>query len=186
MAPKQTIEHPSMLVYTRGETRGVSMIGVSSITEQPAQPISEMELDLPPSVQDAWIVHILERGQYFSCAKLDSVHTATVFFSGPSSDLCTGVMFQYKNGGRRAVGQCGPDSDGSKEYTDPSFICVEKTTSIRGYDVTTDQSKITFFGPHDCHKEADARCCRKMAGSLLYFWFSSESTHVQVVKAGEA
>lgn len=158
------------------------MIGAISDTEQPAEPISELELDRLPSEEESWAAPFRPQGRYFSCAELDLVHTATVFLSGPGSDLCSGVMFQYKNGGRRAVGQCRPDAEGRKEYTDPSFICVEKTTSVSGSDETTFQSKITFFGPQDSHEETDARSCRKMAGSLLYFWFSSESTFVQVVE----
>jgi hypothetical protein len=51
---------------------------------------------------------------------------------------------------------------------------------MRGYDASTRHKfEITFFGSENYHREK--YCCTKMAGSLLWFWFSSESINPQLV-----
>lgn len=182
VAERRTIQRPSMLVYTQRETQGSTMIGVYSEAKHAAKiPIPRTKPDLTPGLQDSWVVPFSE-DKYFSSARLESVHTAKVFFRSQGSKFCTGVIFQYENGGQRAVGQCRPTSDACVEYSSPSFICITKATSIRGYDVKTYQSTVEFFGAEGHHSEDSARCCHAMSGAVLYFWFSAESTFLQVVK----
>lgn len=173
----EVIEQPSLLVYDREDTDCTSIIGAWSPTKHSGEPISRTA-HLLPTLQHAWVVPFSGESCYFSSATLDSVRAARVLYQ-KETDFCTGILFEYKNGGKRAVGRCAAPSNDFKAYTDPSFICFLATTSTRGYDVTTYQSRVSFSSK-SCQSD-DVQCCRRMSG-VLHFWFSHESTYLQVIE----
>lgn len=180
--PGQIVNQPAFLVFARDETRGSSMIG--GYPRQPVQSLAVTALyvpSLPP-----WIVPFSGAGRYFSFAKLDEVRTATVFLRPGIDEHCTGVLFQYNNGGSQAVGLCPLESTECREYTNPKFICLTKMTMMHNYEVLSYQTKLLFFGPENDHQSYKAPCCNIMRNAVLHFWFTAESTFLQISRTAGA
>ncbi|KAF4122015.1 hypothetical protein GMORB2_7608 [Geosmithia morbida] len=179
-----TILRPRLLVYNRREARGSSLVGAYSPIKQPDRELSESVPDMRPTLEDSWPVPFSGSERYFSFAKLDAVRSATVFSEDGN---CTGILFRYENGGRRAVGQCPMGHGEKKEYLDPLFVCIKKYTCSQGYRKTVYHSRVAFFGPEGRHKDSedgDTPCCHGLSGALLKFWFSHKSTYLQLMKRG--
>lgn len=74
--------------------------------------------------------------------------TAATVFTKPGDDLCRGILFHYKNGAQRTVGQCRIGHDESTTVEDPLFI--ELTRVDRHENIKKTQhgevDRVEYFG----------------------------------------
>lgn len=106
---------------------------------------------------------------YFSSAPMAEVHRVDVF-EDRETRLCRGILFEYQNGGSRAVGQCRLGVDVRREYELPltiSFRSIEGGILVR-------------LGECPCtHPREGWECCSLGAGTL-YFWFAEKCSALKI------
>jgi hypothetical protein len=120
--------------------------------------------------------------EYCSSAPLARVSAATVFFD-KETELCLGILFQYENGGLRAVGQCRLGFDPYKKYAEPLTMCSRIVTlSKDGWRGNILGNRIEFGGwrPHEQHPEEDGWECRSLQGTLIFYFSPGGNTCIRV------
>lgn len=105
----------------------------------------------------------------FSCASasLDRVSKIQIFYV-PGTLFCRGIIFQYDDGLRRALGQCRVGIDEIQVYARPSHICFIHTTYRQPHMDTEFQGvKVlsTIFDQDHNHEGTSWTCC-EMSGVL--------------------
>lgn len=101
---------------------------------------------------------------YFSSASIARISYAYVF-EDRETGLCRGLLFEYHDGGSRAVGQCRLGFDERKEYRSPSTICFRSVG--RGV-------RVHLGKPPATHEEGWET--RTLDAGMLYFWFAEKSS----------
>ncbi|KAL7947835.1 hypothetical protein V8C42DRAFT_363409 [Trichoderma barbatum] len=61
---------------------------------------------------------------YFSWAPLDGVES-TLIFRDENTGCCQGILFNYLNGGSRAIGECRLHFDPAQRVAAPTLLCVQ-------------------------------------------------------------
>ena len=68
------------------------------------------------------------RVTYFSQAPLADIHSAYVFRE--NHGFCRGILFRYRNGGSRAVGECRLHVDVGEPVAKPLRLCFQACTFV--------------------------------------------------------
>jgi hypothetical protein len=123
---------------------------------------------------------------YFSWAPLGDVSSTLVFYD-QHTGTCQGIVFHYKNGAARAVGQCRPHVDPAESVVKPVRLCFRATSSTRRNQMIYKvQVKFKQDASTTCtektEKDIEGWESQPMQG-LVKFWFTHEST-VLVVEKG--
>ncbi|KAL2021088.1 hypothetical protein VTK56DRAFT_7507 [Thermocarpiscus australiensis] len=117
---------------------------------------------------------------FFSWAPLGGVSSTLVFYD-EDTGFCRGIIFHYRNGGSRAVGQCRLRVDPVERVVRPDRLCFRvDSCSDRWRKIYTVQVKFKQDAPTN-HTDTDIEGwnCRPMEG-LIKFWFTSESSFLVV------
>lgn len=133
--------------------------------------------DIPPvfSIQD-FEPDVAET--YFSWAPLSGIRSIRTF-NDKSTGLCRGIIFQYDNGGLRAVGQCRQPVDPSTLVLRPSMLCFRSTsfsTSQRGPICHGVLVKLAADGMH--RHDCSGWNCLHLGVGVLTFSFTSDSSYM--------
>ncbi|CAK7199888.1 hypothetical protein SEUCBS139899_002574 [Sporothrix eucalyptigena] len=116
-------EPPVNLVFSTIESFILSVVGAYSDTSLPKSlpPISPPLGDPQPRP----IATANDHMYLLSTAHLDGIVRIRVF-SDPVRGFDRGLLFYYKNGGQRALGQCRVGVDDEKDYDDPACLCISR------------------------------------------------------------
>lgn len=118
---------------------------------------------------------LLKKKGHYSCASLEGVASVTIF-SKPNQEppYCLGLIFEYTNGTKQALGQCGIGYFHEQRFVSPSHILHKSTISShhnntwRGIlvDFTTPAHPVTEYIEMESHM---------MTGNVE-FWFRNRDT----------
>ncbi|KAL6698071.1 hypothetical protein J3F84DRAFT_366414 [Trichoderma pleuroticola] len=121
-------------------------------------------------------------GACFSSASLDNVSNVCVF-NDALTKLCKGIMIEYNNGLKRALGQCRLGLDLVQRYSRPLNLSYAITTykPLREYYGELPKSVHVTFDPQDdlYHDNELKWEHHKMRGQLC-FWFTACEVILQV------
>lgn len=167
------IQHPRTLIYQSPAGEVISFVGGHAdgaalwTTEQKSD--AEVEPVLPTF---RYRKHPFRSASY-SSAPLRNVIRAQVFYERrASASACRGIVLEYRDGSKRALGQCRLGVDQSEECFEPARLCygslgknsVQVTVCSRG-------------GSHAGHEEETGWTCCSMRG-VLEFWFSETDVKI--------
>lgn len=118
---------------------------------------------------------------YFSWAPLYGVWSTLVFYD-QNTGFCRGIVFRYKNGGSRAVGQCRPQVDPVESVFRPVRLCFRANSCSSRWNRMIYMVRVKFKqGARTNYTEKDVEGweSRPMKG-LVKFWFTPESSFLVV------
>ncbi|KAL6911129.1 hypothetical protein GGI43DRAFT_379061 [Trichoderma evansii] len=161
----QLIQHPLTLMYQRPDGEAVTFIGGYS---DDTAPLAALQLeDKDTEAEPAFTFQYRKqpfRSASYSSAPLNNVCRAQVFYERGAS-ACRGIVLEYRDGSKQALGQCKLGVDQSEECIEPSQLCYtslgKNSLQVKFYD-----------GSSHRHEEPDWTCC-PMRG-VLEFWFSDK------------
>ncbi|KAK1250637.1 hypothetical protein MKX08_010640 [Trichoderma sp. CBMAI-0020] len=162
----QLIQHPTTLIYQRPDSEGVHFVGghAGSTEEQKdakAEPTFTFRYRKQPF-----------RSASFSSAPLHNVIRAQVYIGRRfSTSMCRGVMLEYANGSKRALGECKVGIDRIEDCFEPTHFCYN---SVLKNNV---QVKVCNASSHPTHEENDNWKCCLMKG-VMDFWFSEREVEI--------
>ncbi|KAI1506712.1 hypothetical protein F5X99DRAFT_365271 [Biscogniauxia marginata] len=146
---------PITLIYNEPiEGQGISFLGTYCGLS------SKMELPKPFVVQKVRS-HPLGECAYFSRAPLANVASAEVFYD-ESNQFCRGIMFRYRDGSCRAVGQCRVHVDATKRISQPLQFCYRIDTCDHGRQVVHSLQVALEEGP--LHQHSEGWSCHRLDG----------------------
>lgn len=174
---------PTTLIYGRTEARKLSVIGAFPKATLRAGENPEFSNDSGPERCPTYFPQA-SFAVNFSTAPLDKVTVAKVFHQAGSS-CCRGLLFEYQNGARRALGDCRVGVDPYETYETPRTLGVSVTSDwttnvmreLRQVTIHfTDQSISNDGG------EEEVLCCTfyEMKG-ILRFWFDHQQSLIEVL-----
>ncbi|KAH8129422.1 hypothetical protein LI328DRAFT_163056 [Trichoderma asperelloides] len=117
-----------------------------------------------------------------SSASLENVLSISIF-TDKLTKLCKGIMIEYNNGLKRALGQCRLGMDSVHRYQNPSSISYAST-----YQPTCGKHKLSCKGVHvvfDSQNQLNVQDREliwehyEMRGQL-YFWFTTHEVYLKV------
>ncbi|KAL7895785.1 hypothetical protein HDV63DRAFT_401081 [Trichoderma sp. SZMC 28014] len=168
----QLVRHPLTLIYERPDGEGVHFVGGHAGEAAPL-PAMQLEADEQKGSEAEPTFDFQYRKQPFrsasySSAPLSNVIRAQVFSDRRLSDpVCRGILLEYRDGSKRALGQCKLGVDRSEECMNPAQLCYTSVVMNHANNV-----KVEVFNgsSHPAHEETGWTCCF-MTG-VLEFWFS--------------
>lgn len=122
----------------------------------------------------------------FSSASLENVIQAAVFYDGTTRH-CKGIIIDYCNGTRRALGQCRLGLDRVQRCNHPSHLFYAPTTyhDVSGHELLA--VNVAFATEFEYEQRAANTLhwvdC-KMEG-ILHFWFTGKQAELEIVKVGD-
>ncbi|KAM0811875.1 putative Heterokaryon incompatibility domain-containing protein [Seiridium cardinale] len=120
----------------------------------------------------------------FSSALLQDVTHIQVLIDRESRN-CRGIIFDYKNGAQRAVGNCRQGVDIAESYSNPTRICYRYLTYSFSPDMSARDEMVRVESGSDsthCHEEGWV--CRGLEGNLK-FWVSDAQSTMRIDMEGE-
>lgn len=164
----RTRERPT-LVY--GLPQPILVAGVAPRLDEYVTPPFAVP-PLPPTLDDTLC---------FSCAPLENVTSAQIF-NHVETRQCHGILLEYNNGGRRAVGQCRMGLDSFTETLKPNlFTYVDDIYEVPNTSAAFHGIRAAFFNGEGGDTETEARGWTKvpMKGSMR-MWFNTSVTRLQI------
>jgi hypothetical protein len=169
----QLIQHPRTLIYERPDSEGVWIVG--GHTGEAALQLEADEQRSGAEVEPAFTFQYRKqpfRSAGYSSAPLSNVIRAQVFFfeTGRAS-ACQGIVLEYRDGSKRALGQCRLGIDVSEECADPTQLCYN--------NLSKNTVLVKFYSngsAHPRHEESGWTCC-SMRG-VLEFWYSERDAEL--------
>lgn len=168
----QSIQHPLTLIYERPDSEGVHFVGGYTGGAAPL-PAMQLEADEQRGSEAEPTFSFQYRKQPFrsasySSAPLSNVIRAQVFSERRFSDsVCRGILLEYRDGSKRALGQCKLGVARSEECINPAQLCF---TSVVTNNVNNVKVKVFNGSSHPAHEETGWTCC--LMNGVLEFWFS--------------
>ncbi|KAI1502077.1 hypothetical protein F5X99DRAFT_380534 [Biscogniauxia marginata] len=161
---------PITLIYAEPrEERPVPFIG--AYCKLPS--VSPKRVQLPEAVQRP-----LGENAYFSWALLKGVSSAQVFYD-ENRKYCKGIIFHYRNGGCRAVGQCRLHVDPTERVFQPQGLCFRIVAGSSRHNRATYTVKINFGDKISDRHGVEGWCYRPLGG-VLNFWFTHDSSFIAI------
>ncbi|KAI0389747.1 hypothetical protein F5Y17DRAFT_469442 [Xylariaceae sp. FL0594] len=122
-------------------------------------------------------------GAYFSCAPLSDIRSVNTFYDGDTG-LCRGIIFHYRNGGSRALGQCRLNVGPSKSITEPRVLCFQSTSyPISGGRWQRDGVRVEFREDTARHEHSGSGWeCVPLGNGVLTFSFTEDSSWISLRK----
>lgn len=169
---------PTTLIYDRKETSNISVIGAfpEPIPKDSSPPVFRF----PNPEYYPFTSQAVRAITNYSFASLQDVVLAKVFHrEGRSS--CRGLIFTYRNGAQRALGDCRLGVDPCQTYTDPRFLRIfvgldRLTYAMRDLHLV----KVRFSADSAQNDEEGGWSCYEMKATLQ-FWFTHEECKIKVV-----
>ncbi|KAI1158973.1 hypothetical protein F5B18DRAFT_638719, partial [Nemania serpens] len=119
-------------------------------------------------------------GAYFSWAPLGHIQSANIFYDGDTK-LCRGIIFHYKNGGSRAVGQCRLNVDQSMMVMQPCVLCFQSTPySISAGRLQRYGLRVEITGDATHQHSDDGWQCVPLGSGVLTFSFTEDSSYMSL------
>lgn len=163
-------DNPEALVYHNSGFEGVKTVGMYS-RQKMSVGLSSHSWQPP----DLWPNSFIPHNTLFSAAPLKNVVQATVFHR-PGTNLSSGVLFDYENGGRRAVGECRIGHDSSTTYAKPRAMCVRLERYEQGPHLLSRPAvQVEFFGDEEHSHAQPYWSCYEMSGTLRWFYNYKDS-----------
>lgn len=169
---------PTTLIYNRTETTKISVIGAfpRAIPKDSSSPVfcfSTPE-ECPLTAQ------IRSTITYFASAPIQDIILAKVFYPEGGSS-CRGLLFTYRNGAHRALGDCRLGVDPCQTYTDPRFLHTFAVSDRLTYpSIELQLVRVRFSDESTQDDEEEGWSCYKMKGRL-HLWFTHEECKLDVV-----
>jgi hypothetical protein len=161
---------PTTLVYCIGPGRHI--LGASIIVPLDEHGTQSGTVEDPPSYPPPDTPHPYAD---YSYAPLENVRQVRVFYEQDGVG-CMGMLFEYDNGGQRALGQCRLHVAEERTYMRPRSVAFAKLAveegDIRGV-------KVCFGGPSSCSPDGEKWEHYAMVGTLE-FWFTGFSADISV------
>ncbi|KAJ8128863.1 hypothetical protein O1611_g4770 [Lasiodiplodia mahajangana] len=121
-------------------------------------------------------------GPYFSWAPLTHIQSVNTF-SEWGTGLCKGIIFHYRNGGSRALGQCRLKVDQSVVVEKPCVLCFQTTLYSTADGKRWDHARgvrVEVTGD-DSHQHSDSEWkCIPLGSGVLTFSFNEDSSWISV------
>lgn len=165
----QLIKDPSILIYKRLDNQAITFIGGF------AEPTTSLEIPdftfyyRPPPFLSA----------NFSSAPLFNVRRTHIYYEA-GVKTCRGILVEYLDGSKRALGHCKVGIDQTQECIEPGQLCYVSTISnspLPGLKRQSVQVVVSKENAHE-HVGTDWICC-PMKG-VLGFWFNDKDTKIEV------
>jgi hypothetical protein len=105
-----------------------------------------------------------------------------VVFCDENTGACKGILFQYDNGGARAVGQCRLQVDPAEEVAHPMHFCFKIDSSYLRINRTLYAVRVKFKQTPPSGStigDGEGWTSHQMRG-ILKFWFSPASCFVAI------
>lgn len=165
----QSIHHPHTLIYKRPDGEAVTFVGGHAGGAAPPLAATQLEIDEQKDAEAEPTFTFQYRKQPFrsasySSAPLSDVIRAQVFYERGRASVCRGIVLEYSNGSKRALGQCKLGVDQIEECMEPAQICYYSPGK------NSVQVKVSNGSLHAGHGEAGWTCC--LMRGVLEFWFS--------------
>ncbi|RSL68076.1 hypothetical protein CEP53_002751 [Fusarium sp. AF-6] len=124
--------------------------------------------DFRPDVDDA----------YFSWAPLDSIQSIRGFYD-KDTGLCRGLIFQYENGGLRAVGECRKHLDDDVLVVKPSVICFQPAPNMASWRAPKAIGVRVELGNDIDHEHTcEGWKCMRLGNGVLTFSFTEDTSSI--------
>lgn len=161
---------PLTLIY--GEPAGqrdVPVIGARQGTSRRDKfPAPFPMQDFKPDMKDA----------YFSWAPLDGIQSIRGFYDRDTG-LCRGLIFQYENGGLRAVGECRRHIDNSILAVKPSVLCFQPAPNLASWRAPKAIGvRVELENDGDHGHTGEGWECLRIGHGVLTFSFTEDSSSI--------
>lgn len=124
--------------------------------------------DFRPDVDDA----------YFSWAPLEGIQSICGFYD-KETGLCRGLIFQYENGGLRAVGECRKNLDDSVLAVKSSVLCFQPAPNLASWRAPQAIGvRVEFENDGDHEHVGDGWECLRIGHGVLTFSFTEDSSSI--------
>lgn len=114
---------------------------------------------------------------YFSWASLVEI-SSTLAFYDPYTGSCRGVVFQYRNGGSRAVGECRIHVHPAKRVDGPVRLCFQVEQHSSQSQVLR-RVRVEFKHNPQREPSDEEWECRPLIG-VMKFWVTNEESFLAV------
>ncbi|POR32421.1 Uncharacterized protein TPAR_07376 [Tolypocladium paradoxum] len=166
------IKQPLTLIHDKPDGLPISFVGAYSEDEGHRLQDTNLSHERSPSTAIT---------PSFSSASLERASRIQIFYISETA-ICRGIIIQYEDGLRRALGQCRLGIDPVQEFAMPTHLCFSNATfrqprmdeELRGVSVVSTTAKRI----HD-HKGPCWTCC-EMTG-FLNFYFENGATKLEHV-----
>lgn len=118
----------------------------------------------------------------FSCAPLENVRRARIFYCGDDGVHCKGLLLEYANGGQRALGQCRLLVDRCETVVAPASVALANVVwwpRLGSASSTTEEPlraiRVQFDGVHGDSDDDVSWSHFAMAGTLQLWFIHSET-----------
>ncbi|CAG7557904.1 unnamed protein product [Fusarium equiseti] len=169
---------PQTIVYS-GPPDGAPVTFLSTYCKRPCQDEPPKPFPFEKSGGISNNPYPLGLSAFFSWAPLDDV-SSTLTFNDPSTGFCKGIMFQYRNGGYRTVGQCRWHVNSAIRVEHPSVFQFKVKRQRAPWNTMTFLVRVAFQHSEDEQAEEGWEC-HPLKG-YVEFWFTDEASYL-VIKA---
>ncbi|KAI5455711.1 hypothetical protein BGZ63DRAFT_136285 [Mariannaea sp. PMI_226] len=117
----------------------------------------------------------------YSSAPLEGILRSRIYYD--EYGFCQGIILDYLNGTKRALGQCRVGLDLFEDCERPSFVCHRLTTYCEANSVKALRAVLVKFSTRAKHEGSNS-CVDDLACSLLKgnlrFWFDARQAHLEL------
>lgn len=119
-------------------------------------------------------------GTYFSWASLSHIQSVNTFYDRDTG-LCKGIIFHYRNGGSRALGQCRLNVDQSVMVIRPCALCFQSTSYSASAGRLQHHGVRVEVTVDDAHRHSGSGWkCLPLGNGVLTFSFSEDSSYISL------
>lgn len=173
----QLIQNPRTLIYERRDSEAIAFAGGDAQEGSSLTGIRHAKADTQEGDNYKALPAFTFPPQPFDSASYSSAPLTDVIrtqvFHEEEGSRCRGILLEYRNGSKRALGQCKVGVDQNQECTEPACICYRNSFGNGQQSVQVHISKERSHR----HEEEDWICCN-MRG-VLEFWFSNKKEKIQ-------
>lgn len=167
---------PQTIVYSEPPDR----VPVTIFGAYYKPPYQDESPKLFPFIQRGGIsnkAHPLGIMSFFSWAPLDDI-SSTSTFNERDTGLCKGIMFQYRNGGCRTVGQCRWHVDLAIRVKHPRVFRFKPEMHQSRSNVLYHSVRVSFQHSEDEQAEEGWEC--KPLKGYVAFWFTNRASYLTI------
>lgn len=163
---------PKLFIYNSMDLRPITIFGTFSFRNPDG---SQTHDRTPLNFSPHWPPNAPSLNhQVFSSAPLKDITRIQIF--GDPNGFTQAVIMDYKNGARRALGDCrlGTDEDEVETYENPTYVCCRSTGSINAHMARRSIRVVTGEHSSHCHEDDGAFWTCSAVEGHLEFWYSEE------------
>lgn len=164
----QLIQHPTTLIYERPDNEGVRFVGGHA-----GGPDEQNDAEAAPAFTFRYRKQPFRSASY-SSALLSNVVRAQVYIARRyANSVCRGVLLEYTDGSKRALGECKVGVDRVEECFEPTHFCYN--AALRN-NVQVKVSTGSSHPTHPTHEGSGWTCC--LMKGAMEFWFSEREVEI--------